>query len=191
MEIAIYNQQQVSEILKSNRIPDDLIPKTTELSLKLLGTYPTQYYKTLSPAKYDDVFNSPLPSLVKCKTELGVMRLRAVLVSIITDLALSFNVGANMNQDQVAETVDDIIQDYYYLKLDDLKLCFKNGKRERYGKIYRLDESVILSWLDKYVEDRFNSAEQSSGTAHASTTTETRVESVEQVYKEFERRKFK
>lgn len=113
-----------------------------------------------------------------------------MMVSIITDLALSFNVGANMNQDQVAETVDDIIQDYYYLKLDDLKLCFKHGKRERYGKIYRLDESVILSWLDKYVEERFSSAEQSSYTQHASTKNETRVESLDQVYKEFEKRKF-
>lgn len=119
------------------------------------------------------------------------MRTRAMIVSIITDLALSFNVGANMNQDQVAETVDDIIQDFYFLKLDDLKLCFKNGKRERYGKIYRIDESVILSWLDKYVEERFSCAEKVSYTGHTSTKTETRIESVEQVYKEFEKRKFK
>jgi hypothetical protein len=114
------------------------------------------------------VFSSPLPSLALCRKELGEMKITAILGLIISETALSFNVGANMNPDQVSDTVDSILKDYWALKIDDFKLCFQNAKKERYGKIYRIDESVILSWLEKYVEERFASAENNNYNQHCS-----------------------
>lgn len=96
-----------------------------------------------------------------------------------------------MDEFQVADLADDIIENYYWLKIDDLKLCFKFAKVGRYGVTYRIDAPTVLAWLDKYSTQRLNTAEELSYMQHASTKTETRVESVEQVYKEFEKRKFK
>ena len=95
-----------------------------------------------------------------------------------------------MDDYQMADLADDILDLYYWLKIDDLKLCFTFAKVGRYGKIYRIDGPTILGWLDAYSTHRLRSAEEFSYTEHASTKNETRVENVEQVYKEFEKRKF-
>ncbi|MEI6752383.1 MAG: DUF6633 family protein [Paludibacter sp.] len=95
-----------------------------------------------------------------------------------------------MDDYQLADLADDILDIYYYLKIDDLKLCFKYAKVGRYGKIYRIDGPTVLSWIEQYSNQRLQEADEFSYKQHASTKTETRVENVEQVYKEFEKRKF-
>lgn len=60
-----------------------------------------------------------------------------------------------MGERQMAETVRMIIDDFYYLNFDDLKLCFNNAKKEKYGKIYdRIDGNIIYSWVQKYSNER-------------------------------------
>ena len=42
-----------------------------------------------------------------------------------------------------------IIDRFYYLKLEEIKLCFRNAMAS--GKIYdRLDGNIILGWLNEY-----------------------------------------
>lgn len=100
------------------------------------------------------------------------MPAKAILVMILTDTALFFNTGQNMNQDQIAQLTEIILEDYYYLKIDDLKLCFKNAMKGRYGQVFRIDGPVILSWLEKYQEERFNEADNVSYKQHLSTKGE-------------------
>lgn len=118
------------------------------------------------------VLETPTPSLAICRRELGEMHARAILVMILTDTALFFNTGQNMNQDQIAQLTELILDDYYYLKIDDLKLCFKNAMKGRYGQVFRMDGSVILSWLEKYTEERFTEADNMSYKEHLSTKGE-------------------
>jgi hypothetical protein len=136
------------------------------------------------------VFSSTLPSIASCKKEFGVTKARAILVVILVDLANQYNTGQNMDEFQVADLADDIIEIYYWLKIDDLKLCFKFAKVGRFGVVYRIDGPTVLGWLETYSNHRLHSAEELSYTQHASTKNEIRVENVEQVYKEFEKRKF-
>ena len=110
---------------------------------------------------------------------------------VLVDLANQYNTGQNMDEYQIADLADDILDIYYWLKVDDLKLCFKFAKIGRYGKVFRVDGPTVLSWIEQYTNERLNSADLSSSSEHASTKTESRVENVEQVYKEFERRKVK
>ena len=58
-----------------------------------------------------------------------------------------------MNDVQVALTADLIIDRFYYLKLEEIKLCFRNAMAS--GKIYdRLDGNIILGWLNEYDAQR-------------------------------------
>ncbi len=115
------------------------------------------------------------------------MSARAIVVQIITDVALFFNTGQNMNQDQVADLTEFILSDYYYLNIADLKLCFNNGKKGRYGKVFRVDGSIILEWLEKYTNDRLNAADEESYKEHQSTTGDRKLSGLENLYKKFEK----
>lgn len=78
---------------------------------------------------------------------------RAILVIAINELVSFFNVGKTMNDVQVALTADLIIDRFYYLKLEEIKLCFRNAMAS--GKIYdRLDGNIILGWLNEYDAQR-------------------------------------
>lgn len=77
------------------------------------------------------------------------------LKMLIVNLNESLNIGKKMTAVQIETAAQDIIEDYYYLNLADFALCFKNGRKLRYGEIYdRMDSSVILGWLNKYIEER-------------------------------------
>lgn len=64
---------------------------------------------------------------------------------------------------QMAQTADLIIDEYFFLKPDDFKLCFSNAKKGIYGKVYdRIDGQVIFEWLNAYNRDRALEAESLS-----------------------------
>lgn len=104
--------------------------------------------------------------------ELGEMPTKAILAMILTNTALFFNTGQNMNQDQIVQLTEIVLEDYYYMKINDLKLCFKNAMKGKYGQVFRIDGAVILSWLEKYQEERFNEADNASYKQHLSTKGE-------------------
>lgn len=161
---------------------------TTEKSLKILETSPKEFYRALPAVEIREILDSPVPSLAICKRELGEMHARAILVMIITDTALFFNTGQNMNQDQIAQLTDMILQDYYYLKIDDLKLCFKNAMKGRYGQVYRIDGPVILSWLEKYKQERLIEADNMSYQNHLSTKGEQNSQTLTEMIKRIDAR---
>lgn len=74
-----------------------------------------------------------------------------------------------MSDVQVAITVDLIMEEYPYFKMDDLKLCFKNAMKMKYGRIYnRIDGQVIMSWLREYNKERCAAADTQSWNEHKS-----------------------
>ncbi len=184
----LYNQQ----IQVTGRIPAELMPKTKNEALITLQTWPKQYYKTLHPAKFSDIFNSITPSIAtfkKCNGENGIIATQALLTIIIRDLVRSFNVGQTMDDEQVADLINDIIDMYYWLNVEDFRFCFNNAKSGRYDKngIFRLDASVILSWLNKYTTDRLNAADETGYDEHQSTKGEVNIPDFENYYDKFKK----
>ena len=59
---------------------------------------------------------------------------------------------------QIVMIVNDIIEKYYYFRLEDVCLCFKKGRLDaNYRKFYgRLDGSVFLEWFARYDKEREN-----------------------------------
>jgi len=123
-------------------------------------------YNQAKVNKIEDCLGKASIARIKRKTDKDtvIMFLRA----IISKTSTYFNVSGNFNEDQIIDTANDILNLYYFLSIEDFKLCFKNGKRLRYNEkgIFRMDGSILLEWLDRYVEERSGIAENKSMTKH-------------------------
>lgn len=75
-----------------------------------------------------------------------------------------------MSAVQVARLADLIIEKYFFLKIDDFKLCFDEVISGKYGTVYdRIDVNVVLTWISTYLNERLNVAEQLSSQEHDKT----------------------
>lgn len=59
-----------------------------------------------------------------------------------------------MDDYQVAETATLILDEYPDLKMDDIALFFRQCRLSRFGKLYDLNGSVLLDWLQEYRRQR-------------------------------------
>lgn len=97
--------------------------------------------------------SAPIPTLAKIKNEASEADARALLYIAICEVCDFFNVGKNMNDRQVALTVDFIIERFWYLKLSEIKYCFRQAMMR--DKLFdRLDGNIILGWLEQYSCER-------------------------------------
>lgn len=116
---------------------------------------------TLRPRTISDALDSITPALAEYRKETSETHLQALLVVLVNDLVSFFSVGKTMGQAQLVQTVQLIIEDYYYLNVEDLKLCFNNAKKGVYGKVYdRVDGNIILGWLQQYAAERVAESER-------------------------------
>lgn len=101
------------------------------------------------------------------RKEYGDHVARAVVVLAICDLIDFFNVGQPMNDRQIAQTADLVLDKFWMLKLEDLRVCFDRAKSGKYGQVYnRIDGQVIMTWMDTYLEERLEIAEANSEHLH-------------------------
>lgn len=173
MDIELYKQSG-EIIIATGRIPKNLMPATRDESVIVLAQYPKQYYATLKPRTINECLLSNVCTLgafnrATTNDITGDMTARAMVLLMITDIVEAFNVGKTMTDGQQAQTADLIIDNYGYMKIDDFKYCFTQGKMERYGKVYdRLDCGVIIGWIEAYMADRFLAADNTSYSEHVS-----------------------
>lgn len=136
-------------------LPVEMMPKTREQSVIVLTRWPEQYYVALRPKTLEDAVNSVTPCLATFKKETSEMSLLAILTIMFNDLIDFFSVGKTMGQSQLVSTIQLVIEDFYYLNIEDFKLCFNNAKRGVYGKIYdRVDGNIIYDWISRYAQER-------------------------------------
>lgn len=122
-----------------------------------------KYLPQTPPKTVSDVFSSGMPALATLGRERGDAIARAVLVLILNDMLDFFNAGNDMNDTQVALTVDFILEEYPYMQADDITLCFRNAMKGKYGKLYnRIDGQIIMGWLREYNIERCTSASEQS-----------------------------
>jgi len=85
--------------------------------------------------------------------EIGVSKdiVCAIIERLLAGLALSLNVGKNLEPFQLAPLSVKIYAKYYYLSFDEIMYVFDKGSSGQYGKIYdRIDEEIIMGWLSNY-----------------------------------------
>lgn len=84
-------------------------------------------------------------------------QIRAVLIKFIEGSLEYFSFKrTDMSPQQIVMIVNDIMEKYYYFRLEDVCLCFKKGRIDSsYRKFYgRVDGSVFLEWFAKYDKER-------------------------------------
>lgn len=80
-----------------------------------------------------------------------------ILLCTVNDF---FNLPNPMKASQIEQTTELIMERYYYLKLEEFQLCFKNAMAGDYGPLFnRLDGSVIFEWLKKFDAERDRAVE--------------------------------
>lgn len=83
--------------------------------------------------------------------------IRAVLIKFIEGTLEYFSFKrTDMSSQQIVMIVNDIMEKYFYFRLEDVCLCFKKGRIDsNYRKFYgRVDGSVFLDWFAMYDKER-------------------------------------
>jgi len=89
--------------------------------------------------------------------ETGDILTKSFLSYVLADLVTSFNISKTLSQQQLVDTVEAIIKDFYYIKPTELKYCFEKAKKGAYGIVYdRIDQSIIYQWIETYLIERSN-----------------------------------
>jgi hypothetical protein len=98
---------------------------------------------------------SNTPSLALVSKKFGYDFTQAYIEGWIVNLRDFLNVGKKMTDQQTQETAMIILDEFYNITIADINLIFKKAKLGHWGQIYdRLDGQVILSWFDKYFNQR-------------------------------------
>ena len=91
------------------------------------------------------------------KAEIGEPSLMKYIYLLIKDFTESFNIKGNMNNDQIIDTANNLMNDYFHFRLIDFSICFNKAKKGEYGKIYdRLDMQTIYDFVNVYDKQRLN-----------------------------------
>lgn len=85
--------------------------------------------------------------------------IRAILIKFIEGTLAFFSFPPDaMSVPQIEMIVSSIMSKYFYLRLEDVCLCFKKGREDStYRRFYgKVDGSVFLDWFAKYDKEREN-----------------------------------
>jgi len=122
-----------------------------------------KYFANIRCSNAKEAMSSGTPAIAVLKKECSAPVAYAIMVKLLKNLVTFFNVGKSMNDMQVAETVELIFKQYYFLNIADFKVCFDGVKAGKYldgGRLFdRLDGQIILGALAAYCEERMNVAE--------------------------------
>ena len=133
----------------------------------------TNCLKTLQSHNFNTVekaIDSKMPSLVKINKVLGTKEAVKVIATMIVNTTEFLNVP-KLTGIQIKMTAEFIYEEYYFLNISDLNLCFKNGMKGKYGELYnRIDGQIILKWLREYEDERVEFAENRSYQKHDALT---------------------
>jgi len=99
-------------------------------------------------------FDQAAPKMSELTKYLGETYTLGILVNLISEANEALNNSKPMNEKQVLTAAKLVLSDYYKFSVSDFILCFKNGLRGKYGKIYgAFGIQVLFDWLQQFHED--------------------------------------
>lgn len=105
--------------------------------------------------------NKEIKNIAQVRNSIGEEATKAAVAVMVDDLQKSIQLTQPMTPFQIDVAAEIICREYYYLKLEELRLCFINAISGKYGKIYnRIDAAVICEWLSMYVNKRATVSER-------------------------------
>ena len=102
--------------------------------------------------------NINVPTLATYKKYQGHEKTFAVLAKLVLFVLKMVNVKSTANDFQVIGICEMILDDYYFLKLSEIRYCFNrglSGKYKKEGKLFgKIDITDFSNWLDMYSNER-------------------------------------
>jgi len=98
---------------------------------------------------------SQTPALAIVKKEKGEKSVLTIIQILISDCNDFLNVARKMSAEQISQTANMILSDFYYMNIADINLVFTRAKKGYYGELYQsLDGMKIYQWFEKYSNER-------------------------------------
>ena len=155
----------MSELIKYTK--QDFIKRYTPEALKT----ELSQVKTVSDAMKSDV-----NSIAFYRKNIGVESILASIEAQLFLLKKSINVHQNLNEYQIEELAHEINLKYYFLNMTEIAYIFKRAKTGYYGSFqYSLDMPIVLSWFEKYVEQRVDQSMKDQREEHKRVINSTEV----------------
>ena len=89
------------------------------------------------------------------KKNKGEQTALGVLVALMDECQQYFNLQQPMNAQQLMLTAELIMEEYYYLRIEELRVCFRMAMKGEFGPVYnRIDGQVFFEWITKYMPKR-------------------------------------
>lgn len=104
------------------------------------------------------------PGLWEIRQHLGIVKTQALIVYALACMAEFVNIDRNLTQPQMMQIAEDVIADFGYMKLEEVKYILKNSVRTE--KIFaRIDYNIVMEWFRKYAAERAEHCEAISHNA--------------------------
>lgn len=115
----------------------------------------------VKPAKIEQAMSDVFPTIATVRKYHDEATALAAVCEIIAQAAALLSIGRNIQPHQIHFVAEEILKEYYYLTIAEIRFCIEQGVRGNYGAIYdRLDTSVIFDWLEKYLLERAETSER-------------------------------
>ena len=95
------------------------------------------------------------PALSEIRKAKGEQTALGVLVALMDECQQYFNLQQPMNPQQLMLTAELIMEEYYYLRVEEFRICFRMAMKGEYGPVYnRIDGQIFFEWIRKYFSKR-------------------------------------
>lgn len=95
------------------------------------------------------------PALSEIRKAKGEQAALSVLIAMMDECQQYFNLQQPMSPQQLMLTAELIMEEYYYLRVEEFKICFRMAMKGEYGPVYnRIDGQVFFEWIRKFFSKR-------------------------------------
>ena len=95
------------------------------------------------------------PTLAEIRKDKSQQATVNIMVAMMDACQQYFNLQQPMHAAQLALTAELILEDYYYLRVDELQVCFRMAMKGEFGPLYnRIDGQVFFEWIKKFMSKR-------------------------------------
>jgi hypothetical protein len=127
------------------------------------------------------------PTLAEIRKDKNQQATVNIMVAMMDMSQQYFNLQQPMNAQQLALTAELMLEDYYYLRVDELQVCFRMAMKGEFGPVYnRIDGQIFFEWIRKFmtkrqaISERINLEKQSNNNIYEMFQNPQVIEAIQQ-----------
>lgn len=130
----------------------------------------------VQPRTLDQALGGNTPAISTVNKYLGREVSKDAVIQIIAEAAALLNIGKNLQPHQIEFLAEDILHDWFYLTIGEVRYIMQQGIRNRWGNIYdRLDVETVMGWIGQYDAVRTDAVERRAQKAAEAQNTDRAV----------------